>query len=526
VQIETIEPVSVSRRFFSNTLMNYAGQGFILVLTFVTAPYTVHHLGPELFGILALVQITAGFAGLLNLGIGRALTKFVSELFWKGDFQEINRLFQTAWATCLVAGFVGLIALIGPKETIGRLFFRGGPEVNVAIVGFAIYVAAFGLFTSMLLEAISALPAALQRFGICNAINVLAGTVRCLGPVIVLAGGYSIRAVLIVTLASNVLAVAAFAVVSRRLIPGLNLLPNFSWDAFRKLFAFSLPLLLSALFALIVMRADRFILAYYMPLVAVAFYTLPYSISEKASSGVANITSVVFPFTSELHSMGSRDKVHELYLRSTKILMLVTMPITVILVTVPGQILRYWLGPEYAAQGAVALSVLGAATFLNVVSAVPTVSSLGVGQAWIPAAFAFATSAISLVANLLLIPRHGINGAAFAALLPQALVVPVFVYAVTRLLKFSLWQLLAHAFLRPAVCAAIQLLIILALRQYINSLATLAAVCLAALGIFGFASFYGAVTPGERNALFRKPVRQRINVDPELRRKQLAARGF
>jgi O-antigen/teichoic acid export membrane protein len=515
-EISQSHRASVSRRFFSNTLVNYAGQGFILALTFVTAPYTVHHLGPELFGILALVQVTAGFAGLLNLGIGRALTKYVSELSWKGDFQEINRLFQTAWATCMMAGFVGLAVLIGPRETIGRLFFRGGPEVSGALVGFAIYVAAFGLFTSMLLEAISALPAALQRFGICNAVNVLAGTVRCLGPVVVLACGYSIRAVLVVTLASNLLAVAAFAVVSRSLIPSLNLLPSFSWPAFRKLFTFSLPLLLSAVFTLIVVRVDRFILAYYMPLAAVAFYTLPYSISEKASMGVANITSVVFPFTSELHSMGAHDKVHELYLRSTKILMLVTMPITVILIAVPGPILRFWLGPEYAMQGAVALSLLGMATFLNAVSAVPTVSSLGVGQAWMPAVFAFASSVINLVANLLLIPRYGINGAAFASLLPQVLIVPVFVYAVTRMLKFSLWQLLSQGFLRPAVCAAMQLVVILALRQYVNSLVTLVGLCLASLGIYGLASMYGALTSEERSALFRIPARQQLSVEPEI----------
>ncbi len=493
---------SVSRRFFSNTLTNYIGQAFILVLTFATAPYTVHRLGPEMFGILALVQVTAGFAGLLNLGIGRALTKYVSELFWKGDIQEINRLFQTAWATCMLAGLVALLILIGPKNTIGRLFFRGGPEVNGALVTFAIYVAAFGLFTSMLLEAISALPAALQRFDVVNFVNVLAGTLRSLGPVIVLSLGYSIRAVLLVVLGANLVALVTFAAVSRKLIPGLNLLPKFSWPAFQKLFSFSLPLLLSALFALIVARVDRFILAYYMPLAAVAFYTLPFSISEKAMVGVANITSVVFPFTSELHSMGAHDKVHELYLRSTKILMLVTLPITVILVTVPGPILRYWLGPEYAVQGAVALTFLGLSTFANAASAVATVSSLGVGQAWRPAAFAFASSVISLAGNFLLIPRYGINGAAIAALLPQALVVPGFVYLVTRTLKFSLWQLVSQAFLRPACCAVAQAAILLSLRRHVNSLFTLILLCLLSACVYGILSLFAVITAEERKALF------------------------
>src|SRR5208283_4564482 len=321
----------------------------------------------------------------------------------------------------VIAGAAGLIILIGPKETIGKLFFRGRPEVS-SVVGFAIFVAAFGLFTSILLEAITALPTALQRFGICNAVNVVGGVVRSVGPVIVLACGYSIRAVLLVSLASNMLAVVAFAVISRRLIPGLSLWPKFSPPAFRKLFSFSLPLLLTA-----------------------------------------------------------------------------------ILLMLPRPILRYWLGPEYAAQGAVALTLLGLATFMNAASAIATVSSLGVGQAWLPAASAFVASAISLAANLVLIPRYGINGAAMAALVPQVVVVPVFVYVVTKMLKFSLWELISHGFLRPLLCAGIQAGILFLFRSSVNSLFSLALLCLLSLCVFGVLSLFGAITREERKALFGIP---------------------
>ncbi len=495
---------SVSRRFFSNTVVNYAGQGFSLILTFVTAPYIVHHLGPELYGVVALVQVTAGFAGMLNLGIGRALTKYVSELFWKKEFEEINRLFQTAWSTCLMAGVIALAALIGPKDWIGRLFFRGGPEIS-HVVGFAIYVAAFGLFTSMLLEALSGLPPALQRFDVLNSVNVVVSVVRNIGPVVVLALGYGIRMVLIVILASNIVAVAAFAIVSCRLIPGLSVVPRFSGPAFKKLFSFSLPLLLSALFALIVARVDRFILAYYLPLAAVTFYTLPYSISEKASVGVVNITSVVFPFTSELHAMGHHDKVQELYLRATKILMLVTLPITAILLAVPGPILRFWLGKEYAQQGALVLCLLGIATLLIAMSAVPTVTSLGVGNAWMPAAFAFGSSVINLASNFVLIPRYGINGAALASLLSQALIVPPFMYAVTRMIRFSLWELFSHGLLRPLLCASVQFAVLCAFRRYVDSLFGLALLCVGSLCVFGLLALFGAISREERGALLRIP---------------------
>ncbi len=357
----------------------------------------------------------------------------------------------------------------------------------------------------MLLEAVSALPTGVQRFDVFNTVNVISGTFRYLGSVVALALGGSVRSVLIINLLANVLAVVAFAVVSRRIVRGLAFWPTFHWDAFRKLFNFSLPLFFSALSALIVTRVDRFILAYYLPLASVAFYTLPYTLSEKAATGVANITSVVYPFASELHSKGSQEKVHELYLRSTKILTLITLPFSVILMAMPAQILRYWLGPEYAIQGATALCLLGAASFANAASAVATVTSLGTGDAWTPAAFAFASSVINIVTNVILIPRYGIDGAAWGALLPQALVTPVFVYVITRKLKFSLWQLLSHGFLRPAVCAAIQLAVILGLRPYVNSLVTLGGLGLASLGIYALVSFYGAITAEERGALFRRP---------------------
>jgi O-antigen/teichoic acid export membrane protein len=495
---------SVSQRFFSNAILNFAGQGFLLVLTFATAPYIVHHLGAELFGIVALVQTIAGFAGILNLGIARALTKYVSELYWKGDIHSINRLFQTAWATCIASGLLGFLLIAGPKNAIGRIFFRGGPEVN-HVIGFAIYVAAFGLFTSMLLEGISAIPGALQRFDVCNKVNVASGAVRYLGSVAVLALGYSVRSVLMVNLLANVLAVAIFALVSQHMIKGLKLVPTFHWASFKRLFSFSLPLFLAAISALVVTRLDRLILAYFLPLAAVTFYTLPYSLSEKAAMSVANITSVVFPFTSELHAMGSRDKVHELYLRSAKVLTLVTLPFSVILVAMPGPILRYWVGPEYAAQGAVVLSVLGIATFVNAVSAVPTVTALGVGRAWIPAGFALGSSVINVASNIILIPRYGINGAAVAVLLAQALITPAFVFVVTRMLHVSIWRFLSETFLRPMTCAGFQFAVLLLFRSYVTNLINLLLLCVASLGIYAALSLFGVISQEERTALFRVP---------------------
>ena len=499
---QRLVPTSAGSRLLNNIVLNFGAQFFLLGLTFFTAPYIVNHLGAELFGVVVLVQTVAGFAGIASFGIGRALTKYISELYWMGDLKQINELFQTGWAVCILCGVAGIVLLIAPRDIIVGVFFRGLSESS-GLTSFAIYVAAVGLFSSMLMEAIGAIPGAVQQFGVRNAIYVLMGVIASLGSVAVLAWGCSVRSVLIVNLVSNVIGVAAFVIVSRRLIPGLNLSPRLDQRAFAKLFAFSFPLLLSAISALIASRFDRLILAYYLPLAALAYYTLPYSLCEKLSLGVANVTSVVFPFASELHARGQPEKVQELYLRSTKILVLLTLPFTVILAAIPTPILGLWLGTEYAEQGAVSLSLLSAATFANAVSAVPTVTALGVGRAWIPANFALITSAINLGATLLLVPLYGIKGAALGLLLSQAGIVPLFVYSVNQTIGLSSWRFISEALLRPLLCAGVQFLVLYQFRFSMHNLLDLAVCCLLSISVFGACALFVALTQRERIATYR-----------------------
>jgi O-antigen/teichoic acid export membrane protein len=498
----TVHQPSISRRLFTNVGLNFAAQVFLALLTIVTAPYIVNRLGAELFGMVALVQTAAGFAGLLNLGIGRALTKYVSELYWKGDIVLINDFFQTAWALSIVTGLGGLVLMIGSSPLIESAFFRGGPEITNDVVAFAIYVSAFGLFSSMLLEVASSIPLAAQRFAMRNAIQVAMAAIMSIGSVILLAAGFSVRAVLLVGLFSNVFGLCTFLAVSCRVVTGLKLRPRIEFKALKTLLGFSLPLLLSAISAMVVARLDRFILAYYLPLAAVAFYALPYSLAQKLSSAVGNVTSVVFPYASELHSMSDTEKLQELYLRSSKILILMTLPFAMVLIVLPDPILRYWLGPEFAEQGAVALCIIGIATFMNAITAVPTVTSLGVGRPWMPSVFSTASSVASLAANLLLIPRYGVNGAALALLLSELVGGAPFIYLINRRLGVTPLRFISDVVARPFVCTMAQLLVLLAARNYINGLISLIVAALISVLVFGLCALFVAMTTDERRALF------------------------
>ena len=92
-----------SRMLARNTLLNLIGRVAPLVVGIVTMPYVIRHLGPDRFGLLSLAWMVVGYFALFDLGIGPATTKFVAELFGKGEMDKLPELVWTALAsqTCM-----------------------------------------------------------------------------------------------------------------------------------------------------------------------------------------------------------------------------------------------------------------------------------------------------------------------------------------------------------------------------------------------------------------------------------------
>jgi O-antigen/teichoic acid export membrane protein len=491
---------SIAGKLISGSIYNYCGQIYIMALTIAAIPFIVHRLGAELYGVVALVQTISGLSGFVNLGIGRALTKYVAELYCKNEAERISRLFQTAWFTSIVSGTIAMMALVLPGKLIGTTLLKGVSESKINYE-FAMIAAAIGLLLSLLNEAVASIPNACQRFDVLNIINITSCTFRYMGSVVAVRFGGSAREVLIINIAASLLSVSLMGICNKKLIPGLSYIPRFDWSSFKKLFAFSAPLLLSGISATVLARLDRIILAYYLPIIAISYYSLPYSLVERVSGGVGNITSVVFPFASELSAKNTWEKIRDLYLRSMRIMMLATLPIIICITMLANDILTQWLGPEFALNGRRVMIILGFASLVNAASAVPTVLCQGVGKPWLPAKYSIITSVLNVMANLILIPKYGIEGAAFGLLLPQLLLVPLFVVETNRLIGVSAREIIVQAYGRPILCSISMCVVIPIIQAYAKNLVMLFVVCLTAITIYLINGYGIGLRREERSAL-------------------------
>lgn len=500
-----------------NTVSNFLGQFYGLVLGFAVVPYLVHRLGVEAYGVFALAAALGGFASLLNLGVGKALSKRVAEFHWKGDLEPICKLFQTALAVCLGAGAAGALLLIGLQNWISSELFHASGDHKL-LVSFALYATGLSVLVSLLFDLLSGLTTALQRFDVYNRMNVVVASVTYLGSVLAVAAGFSLKGVLVVIVAANLVGVAGYVRFLRQTLPGLRFWPKFHWPAFRQLASFSLFVLVAGSCAFLVHRLDRMLVAYYLPLAAVALYTIPYSLAEKTTLAVGNLTSAIFPLASELSTMPGAEKLKELYLRASKMVLLAALPGMVVLLFLANPVLRFWVGPEFAEQGTVALQLLTLGFFLNILGHVPFTIAQGAGRPLLSAKFSVLNAVVALLLFKLLIPRYGIDGAAAAFLISEMLVIPLFVHSVNRFLGVGWKSLVLRAYLPAAVCGTLASVVLTVIASRVSSLAGLvAAVCLALI-FYAIAVLVCGLDSQERAQIqFRLSVLWKPSVKREIR---------
>src|SRR5262249_14291415 len=87
-----------------STAWNMLGQLLPAGIAALAIPILVHRIGVERFGLLSLAWVVVGYFSLFDLGIGRALTKLVSDRLGIYDHVAIPGLAGTSLFLLLLLG--------------------------------------------------------------------------------------------------------------------------------------------------------------------------------------------------------------------------------------------------------------------------------------------------------------------------------------------------------------------------------------------------------------------------------------
>ncbi|MFC4451026.1 oligosaccharide flippase family protein [Halorussus aquaticus] len=178
-----------------------------------------------------------------------------------------------------------------------------------------------------------------------------------------------------------------------------------------ELVRFSVPLMLSSIFDVMLLRTDTLLLGLLSTSFAAGLYNAAYPLAHGLLIVLRAFGYLYLPVASRLDANSKRDSMERVYQMTTKWIVVVTFPLLALLLVYPETVLALLFGESYR-PATLALVVLAAGFFVNAFFGrnIETLSALGdtrtvfVGNA---AAFVF-----NVVFNVVFIPVYGIEGAA------------------------------------------------------------------------------------------------------------------
>ena len=348
---------------------NLIGLGFPLIIAVISVPRLLIVIGVERFGFLALAWGLIGYAGALDLGIGRATTHRVSELRSDEQRHQIPNLVATAIRITSVAGIFGMLVIfiLALSGSYTLIYTDAVPskeiELSVLLLGLALPMQAISATYRGVNEAF------LNFKGI-NILRIFLGAANFGAPYLV-----SIFTKELYWLVATLVISRFFALIFYRYLAYQCMkravylkrgayVSHHAYDLLRLGGWFSVTSVLGP----IMVQADRFFVGGLISAAAVTLYVIPYEVAIQMLIIVGAITTIMFPLISNMlrGSPQQAKMVFNIWLFRVGILMFLLM---MALAYVMPILLNFWIGEGVEKESIQVGQILCLGVFFNAIGA-------------------------------------------------------------------------------------------------------------------------------------------------------------
>lgn len=401
---------------FRNTAANYAGTLLALLVSFFLTPFIISKLGPQGFGLWALVGAVMTYGSLLDLGVDHALTKYVGEHSSLDDIPWLERVVHTTLAIYIgigaaVLAFTALAAWAVPWVFSIPGEIAGTARLLVLITGTSLAVNfPLGMYNGVL--------QGLQRHDVVNAANVLWSLGTGAGALIVLSNGGGLIGLGLVYAVGNTLGQAARIGFLLRRHPQVRWIrARYHKDRGREIFSFSFYAFLLRGADLVKTKTDEIVVGLFLPIVAVGHYSVGIRLTNMLDKLASQLATAVYPYGSKLDAGGERDALRRLYVTGGRLNLAIGLPMALFLGMQAPRFIDVWVGPDFKDAALPARLLVGAVTaFLAGRMGNTLLKSIGRHQTL--ARLSVVEAGCNLGLSLLLVRPWGLAGVAAGTLIP------------------------------------------------------------------------------------------------------------
>lgn len=427
---------TLSHKVANNTFYNFVGRFWGVLISLFLAPYIIHRIGMERYGIWALAGVLTGYFGLLDFGIGTSFVKYIAEFYAKREDLAINRLVNTGfilYVSFTILMSILLLMFINPIIDVLKI-----PAYlhNEAVFVFFAGVIIFGI--SNTLSPFTSIQNGLQRMDVFNVVAIVMSTLNIIGAFFFLENGFGLPGLMVNNVINALIAGAINVYMSARLFPALRVGVRYvNKEMIMRILNFGYKMQVVRIGGIIVSQIDKLLISLFLSLSLVSFYQLGSSIVYQLISLAGLFTGALMPAFSDISSGGQGARLSEAYLRSMKYVTFFIAPVFVLAIISAPNIMALWMGGAGYSASSVVIQILAIGFILNAIAQVSASMCVAINKVQFIAKSALITTVLSTITSVALIKLFGFFGAAWGVAISVNLGTLYFVSAVHRHLKIK-----------------------------------------------------------------------------------------
>lgn len=441
-------------QFVRNVATNYMVTAVDLVLLIVLTPLIVHSLGIEHYSVWIIVQTLGFYLGFLDIGLPDAQVRQHARLRAAGSDAEIARLHGTANVIFLIAGIAGLLlsalAFFVPLSTVLKI-----PSELTAIFPVILLLIALDNLLDFLSTGIDGIYEGEERFDLLNIIGIATSIAESALIAIVLWTGYGLIALLVVSAVVTAVEYCIKYWLVPAALPGIAR-PNYRFNgaSWRSIRSFSIWNSLNEFMTEGTAHLDKLLIPILLTGALVTPYALVLMVAAVIFAVAEPITDTFLPIFSKHSGKNSRKAMRSALMRGTRLVITVTLPVTLAVVLFGDSILNLWIGEEYTDIDRAVLWFTAANFFFSTILWTPLNLLLGAGSI----KYIFWASCLevllALALILLLVPIYALTGLAIAGLVANvATGLAFFIPRACQIAGVSTYSYLRCTLWRPTIAA-------------------------------------------------------------------------
>jgi len=333
-----------------NIAWNTLGLVLPLAIAAFSIPQLLTRIGAERFGFLSLAWGLVGYAGMLDLGVGRAATRVIAALRGDDDLESISATVATAQKMTLLFGGIAMLALVALTGLdLSRLFHA--QETSSSELRSAVLLLAIALPTQAISSTYKAVNEAFLNFKSISVIRILLGVANFGLPLLVALHTPSLPWLIATLPASRGVALWLYRSEAQRCLRthGVSFAAQMRWSLAQELLRFGGWCSVGNLTTFVLMQTDRYLIGLLVAAAAVTLYEIPYQIFVQSTVIAGAIATVVFPAISQLLTRQESQALRLFHLWLKRLALAMAILLAGLAWFLP-QLLSLWLGAQYQAE--------------------------------------------------------------------------------------------------------------------------------------------------------------------------------